>query len=193
MPLSHKQILRKHYQAKRASLSNTTRLEASQALCTRIQALSVYQKASHIALYRAINGEMNLDMLWHAIACADDKTCYMPVVNPHHKTLLFLPVTSDTPYTISALQIPEPNAPHHEARAPHTLDLIITPLTAFDIHGTRLGTGGGYYDRTLAHQKPPCILGAAYAFQREAFLLPEPWDIPLDGIVTEDTTYWSTP
>jgi 5-formyltetrahydrofolate cyclo-ligase len=192
MPLSHKQALRKHYQAKRASLSDTARLRASQALCTRIQALDVYQNASHIALYHAIKGEIDLHPLWR-FAHAAGKICYMPVVNPHHnKTLLFLPATPDTPRTISALHIPEPNVPHHEARSPHDLDLMIMPLVAFDTHGTRLGTGGGYYDRTLAHQKPACILGVAYTFQRETFLTPEPWDIPLDGIVTEKTTYWST-
>ena len=192
MPELSKQALRKRYRAKRASLSNTVRLEASQALCARIQALSVYQNAEHIALYHAIKGEIDLHPLWLS-AHAAGKTCYMPVVNVQYKTLLFLPATPDTPHTISALHIPEPNVTHHDARAPHALDLMLTPLIAFDTHGTRLGTGGGYYDRTLEHQKPTCILGVAYAFQREAFLKPEPWDIPLNGIVTEKTMYWSTP
>ena len=69
---------------------------------------------------------------------------------------------------------------------------MLLPLVAFDAHGTRLGRGAGYYDRTLEHQKPACLLGIAYAFQQIPWIQPEPWDIPLDGIVTEKNLHWST-
>ncbi len=65
------------------------------------------------------------------------------------------------------------------------------PLVAFDGHGTRLGRGAGYYDRTLEHKKPQCLLGVAYEFQHHDFLPPEPWDVPLDAVATEKTIHWS--
>ncbi len=192
MSILTKQALRSRFKTMRQELSDMARTEASKALCARIQKLPVYQRARHIGLYYAVRGEISLAPLWKA-ACTEKKTCYMPVTNTELNTLLFLPATPDTPQTRGVYHIPEPCVSHHLARTPGTFDLIITPLVAFDSHGTRLGTGGGYYDRTLAHERPACLLGAGYAFQYAAHLTPEPWDIPLDGIVTEETTYWRTP
>jgi len=83
---------------------------------------------------------------------------------------------------------------HHRGERqfkPHALDLILLPLVAFDKSGHRLGMGGGYYDRTLAflaHRRlwrKPHLLGTAYQFQQLETLPTQPWDIPLDGIATE--------
>jgi 5-formyltetrahydrofolate cyclo-ligase len=75
------------------------------------------------------------------------------------------------------------------------LDVILMPLVAFDGQGNRLGMGAGYYDRTLAflrhrrHWRKPRIIGLAYEFQRMPALPAEPWDVPLDGIITEAGFY----
>ena len=60
------------------------------------------------------------------------------------------------------------------------------PLLGFDRYGTRLGYGGGYYDRTLAHlQKRPRLVGFAFARQEIDRIPRQPHDVPLDAIVTE--------
>lgn len=192
VPTPNKQTIRTRIQVKRQALSDAMRAQASQALCARIQQLPAYQNATHIALYQAIQGEIDLKPLCDLAARAN-KTCYMPVMNTTKKTLLFLPVTSNTPQQINAHHIAEPQLPHTEAMPPKQLDLMLVPLVAFDSHGTRLGRGAGYYDRTLADQKPACLLGVAYEFQHQPLLSPEPWDIPMDGIVTEQNIYWSAP
>ncbi|MGF1658249.1 MAG: 5-formyltetrahydrofolate cyclo-ligase [Rubrimonas sp.] len=65
---------------------------------------------------------------------------------------------------------------------------LIVPLLAFDRRGTRLGYGGGYYDRTLAAlraQGPVRAIGFAFAAQEVASLPADPHDAPLDAVVTE--------
>ncbi|HID00312.1 MAG TPA: 5-formyltetrahydrofolate cyclo-ligase [Piscirickettsiaceae bacterium] len=67
--------------------------------------------------------------------------------------------------------------------------LVITPLVAFDANGSRLGMGGGFYDRTFACKRngrhKPLLIGWAHACQEVAHLPRQPWDVPLDGVITE--------
>lgn len=67
--------------------------------------------------------------------------------------------------------------------------LLLVPLLAFDGAGHRLGYGGGYYDRTLValrrHNRGILAVGLAFAAQEVGNLPHEPYDEPLDWIVTE--------
>jgi len=75
---------------------------------------------------------------------------------------------------------PEDGAPRVEP------DVILMPLLGFDRQGTRLGYGGGYYDRTLARlPKRPRLVGFAFARQEIDHIPRDAHDVPLDAIVTE--------
>jgi 5-formyltetrahydrofolate cyclo-ligase len=66
--------------------------------------------------------------------------------------------------------------------------LLLVPLLAFDRRGFRLGYGGGYYDRTLAALRAAGsvrAVGLAYGAQAMERLPTDPWDQPLDMILTE--------
>ena len=71
------------------------------------------------------------------------------------------------------------------------LDAVLLPLVAFDAAGTRLGSGAGYYDRCFAYRAArrtwhaPLLVGVAFASQEVAALQRQPWDVPLDAVVTE--------
>lgn len=66
------------------------------------------------------------------------------------------------------------------------MDVLLLPLLGFDSRGTRLGQGGGYYDRALAHCRfRPYRLGLAYAAQQLAELPRAAWDQPLNAVLTE--------
>ena len=57
--------------------------------------------------------------------------------------------------------------------------------------GTRLGYGGGFYDRTLAALQPaPYTVGVGYGHGFVPWLAAEPHDVPLDAILTEDGVHW---
>jgi 5-formyltetrahydrofolate cyclo-ligase len=65
-------------------------------------------------------------------------------------------------------------------------DVVLVPLLGFDKHGTRLGYGGGYYDRTLASLgKKPKLVGLAFAAQEIDDIPRDGHDVPLDAVVTE--------
>lgn len=67
-------------------------------------------------------------------------------------------------------------------------EILIVPLVAFDLHGGRLGYGGGFYDRTLERlraRRATLAIGFAFDAQEAESLPLEPTDQPLDMIVTE--------
>ena len=87
-----------------------------------------------------------------------------------------------------------PAQPDGEARGAESLkeaDLIVIPALAASADGTRLGQGGGWYDRALVHRCPGTPVVAAIFDDEvlEAGLIPaEPHDVPVDAIVTPTRT-----
>ncbi len=66
------------------------------------------------------------------------------------------------------------------------LDVVVVPCVAVDLAGNRLGFGAGYYDRALAARGSATTVGAAFEAQVVAELDPDPWDVALDVVVTEE-------
>lgn len=70
-------------------------------------------------------------------------------------------------------------------------DLIVIPALAASADGTRLGQGGGWYDRALTHRSPGAPVVAVIFDDEvvEAGIIPaEPHDVPVDVIVTPTRT-----
>ena len=67
--------------------------------------------------------------------------------------------------------------------------IVLAPLVGFDRACYRLGYGGGYFDRTLAALSPrPLAIGVGFALQELETIHPQPFDVPMDVIVTEAGT-----
>lgn len=70
---------------------------------------------------------------------------------------------------------------------------VLVPLLAFDMHGYRLGYGGGFYDRALSslYQKNPSLITIGYAFECQYvdFLPHDRQDWPLDYVITPEKVY----
>lgn len=64
-------------------------------------------------------------------------------------------------------------------------DVIIAPLLGFDQRMNRLGQGGGYYDRAFARHPDALRVGLAWSAQELDDVPADPWDLPLDMILTE--------
>lgn len=185
--------LRKEMRGRRRALGPAQRTKAGQRVAAAMTDSHWFRNSRHIAFYLPNDGELDLrPLLGHAEAMG--KTCYLPVLSiPFHNHLWFMPYRSGARLQRNRFGIPEPAiANQAQARKPWTLDLLLAPLVAFDARGNRLGMGGGFYDRTLAflrcreHWHKPRVVGTAYAFQEVDALPAQPWDVPLDAIVTED-------
>lgn len=70
---------------------------------------------------------------------------------------------------------------------------VLLPVNGWDAAGHRLGYGGGYFDRTLAalaeHDARPLVIGVGHESARLETIHPQPWDQPLDYLVTERGVY----
>ncbi|MBY7837624.1 5-formyltetrahydrofolate cyclo-ligase [Vibrio fluvialis] len=180
--------LRKLVRQQRNQLSSDIQYQASQDLICRFAALPEMQTCHHIALYLSTDGELDtqplIEWLW-----SQGKAIYLPLLHPFSAGhLLFLHYQSSTPMTYNKFGIQEPKLDQTLVKPVKELDLICTPLVAFDSHGHRLGMGGGYYDRTLAHWfktgEGAQPMGLAHDCQHVEQLPTEAWDIPLPKIVT---------
>lgn len=66
-------------------------------------------------------------------------------------------------------------------------DIAIVPMNGFDERGYRLGYGGGFFDRTLgACDRRMVAIGVAYEILRLETIYPQPHDVAMDFVVTEE-------
>ena len=125
---------------------------------------------------------------------------YLPVVGSlgnDDKRLRFVPIYQsklvNVPTRIHSLGMKQ----NHHCRLlwARELDVIICPLVAVDVNGNRMGMGGGFYDTTLgksyrAGLKKPLKIGWCYDFQVVEQLERQPWDVPLNGLITPSGLRW---
>ncbi|ARB93447.1 5-formyltetrahydrofolate cyclo-ligase [Legionella longbeachae] len=189
MTNSVKKALRDTMKQIRSKLTASYRLTASNQICTRIRSLEQYRDAQKIAFYSAAHGEIDLDELWKS-ACLQGKLCYFPVINEDNLTLSFLPATPDTIFKKNRYGIDEPDVSHSLAIPMEEINLALVPIVAFDVRCIRIGMGAGYYDRTFKNNEDCLLFGVAYQFQRVDYIDPEPWDIPLNAVITQRAIYW---
>ena len=187
--------LRQQIRNLRRAVPSAQRHQAALQLLRQVASLKIFSNAHHIAGYLAFDGELDPAPLLER-AMAVGKQVYLPVLpNNSQAPMVFAPYQPGTVLKPNRFGILEPDVPAGQLLLPQRLDLALTPLVAFDVSGTRMGMGGGFYDRTFtfrrnpAHLCKPHLLGLAYEFQKVSTLIRQPWDIPLDGIATEQALY----
>ncbi|MDH3411165.1 MAG: 5-formyltetrahydrofolate cyclo-ligase [Gammaproteobacteria bacterium] len=180
--------LRRSMRAQRRALDPGEHDLRSESLCRRLSIAPIFMRVRRFAAYLSNDGEPDLSLLL-ARAALMGKRAYLPAL--HGKGLWFLPFSSNTAMVKNRFGIAEPSCHPDERLKPYALDLVLVPLVAFDSSGSRLGMGGGFYDRSFAYLnyrsrwRRPRLIGVAFDFQRAASIPSRPWDVPLDGVVTE--------
>lgn len=181
--------------AKRLQLSPQMLKLHSQLLTRHLSSLKYFRYSQHIALYIACRGEMDPAPLLQ-LALERKKRAYLPLLSDHPANRMrFIRYRKGDRLTKNRFGIPEPRLDHTKILSPWALEVVFVPLVAFDHLGNRLGMGGGYYDRTFAFKnrrrylKGPKLIGIAHDFQQVDKLNQQPWDIPLDAVITEAGIY----
>jgi 5-formyltetrahydrofolate cyclo-ligase len=179
--------LRKRNRKLRAELDAVTLDQAARNLGELICSMPEYLQAERIAAYCAVNGEISLDVVIDQ-ALEQGKQIYLP--NLDHEALRFAPYSRRQKMKFNRFKLPEPDVSDGEMLEPEALDLALVPLVAFDSMRNRIGMGGGFYDRSFAFRKDPersspILVGVAHELQKVDRLVPEPWDVQLDIIATD--------
>lgn len=181
--------LRNEFRRQRRALSETQQQQHAEAVRRHLNNAGLLWRTGAVGAYLAdpAEGELNclptISLLWQR-----GRRVGLPVVGGQRGFMDLFRYQPDTRLIRNRYDIlePEPGSSHVPLLS---CSLLLMPLVAFDDHGTRLGMGGGYYDRFLARLPAglrPRLIGVGHELQRASSELPrDRWDIPLDDVVTE--------
>ncbi|WP_244623418.1 5-formyltetrahydrofolate cyclo-ligase [Shewanella salipaludis] len=186
-PAQDRSAIRNQIRALRHQLSPQQQTQAAKAamaqMLTQLRAL----QPTKVGLYLTNDSELDTQPLFQALWRLNIDT-YLPRLHPFNRgQLIFLHYRQGTRMFPNRYGIDEPKLDIRNLLPTEQLDLVITPLVAFDELGNRMGMGGGFYDRTLAHWQTagkPLPIGYAHDCQAVPSLPCEHWDVPLAMIVT---------
>lgn len=173
---------------RRRALSAGEREQAALLACRHLAALGLPRAHSRIALYLPMDGELDPAPIAR-LAGRRGCSLFAPVVTSHRaRRMRFAPLAGRLRANRWGIDEPDPRG----GIDGRWLDLVLLPCVAFDAAGNRLGMGAGFYDRHFAflHRREswrrPRLLGLAYGFQRVPALQRRGWDVPLDGMITDE-------
>ena len=186
-----RQQIRQQIRQRRRALTPEQQTQFALQAADRMMAYPPVLLAQTVAVFLSFDGELDtlplIDQLWRA-----GKRVYLPVLHPFSPgNLLFLHYHPSSELVVNRLKIREPKRDVRDVLPLSQLDVLVTPLVAFDAAGQRLGMGGGFYDRTLQnwrqHRLQP--VGYAHDCQQVDALPTEQWDIPLPAVITPSKTW----
>jgi 5-formyltetrahydrofolate cyclo-ligase len=187
--------LRRVIRNQRRQLTPQTLQRHSRQLQRLAGSLNAFRHSHRIAFYVASRGEIDPHLLM-MLAFKAGKQVYLPVLRKRpSNSLWFSAYRPGDRLVNNCYGILEPVMHSRRVVMPWSLDMVFVPLVAFDMSGNRLGMGGGYYDRTFAfkrmrsHWCGPKLIGLAHEFQGVEQLHSQPWDIALNGVITEQCIY----
>lgn len=175
--------LRQSLRQKRLTISISKKNQDSQKLLACVQKNCRLNQAQKIAIYLPNNGEIDTKYIINFLK-NKGFSVYLPILVG--KILKFAKIGKS--FKKNKFGIKEPISTH--ILNANQLNIIFIPLVGFDSKKNRLGMGSGFFDRTLAfknrqqYYKNPKLYGLAFDCQQVKKLNAQPWDIPLDAVIT---------
>lgn len=158
--------------AERGAVEASVRRRLSAAIAARVIAEPAFASSRSIVTYIAVGAEVDPSGI--TTPRLDGRAVYVPSATA--------PVFRRVSVEYGAPEMsPDPERPA----------LVVVPGVGFDLLGVRLGRGQGYYDRALRDLRAggqTTVVGVAFECQIVARLPYDPWDEPMDMVVSESRT-----
>ncbi|HET7229241.1 MAG TPA: 5-formyltetrahydrofolate cyclo-ligase [Longimicrobium sp.] len=180
-----KQELRAEARRRLRALDPAVRAAAEAEIARRVWTVPAVAAARTLLLFADLPEEVHTDTI-----AAEARRRGITVVYP-------LTLTETREMTLHRLDHPadlrtgnygirEPDPERSPVIDPAEVDAALVPGLAWDRAGNRLGRGAGYYDRMFARPDWRGFRCGIFFAHQEADAVPcEPWDLPLDAVVTE--------
>lgn len=183
-PDSSKHQLRSQFRKLRGAIGRAQRQNWTPELNRHLLAAAAIRDARCVGAYLAFDGEPDLRFTLTQLHRRGTAVALPVVPGQGGQALTFRQWFPATPLRPNGLGISEPA--ESDDISLQSIDVMLIPLVAFDAMGSRLGMGAGWYDRTLgASSHRPLLVGVGWSIQSAASLPVDPWDVPLDAVVTE--------
>ena len=179
--------LRMSAKAARRSMSSEEHVRASRRIADRFLNSRYFLASDAIGCYISTWDEVDtsaiIERAWRA-----GKRIFLPVISAHGK-MSFHETLPETKLTLNRFGLWQPVTGISVDSS--SLDVVVTPLVAFDDQRNRIGMGGGFFDRNFAflrgrhHWLRPKLIGIAFECQRVNEIARNPWDIPVFRVFTE--------
>jgi 5-formyltetrahydrofolate cyclo-ligase len=182
-----KAALREQMKQARLAMNEAEVTRCSGLIAQRLIELDAFRRASAVMLYVPVRNEV--DTTAAMTRCLNDgKRVALPRMDYEHERIVAHWV--DDPVSqlvLGRMDLVEPDPAKTEVVALDEVDLVVVPGLAFDRQGNRIGWGRGFYDAFLATLGARRV-GVAYAFQLVEAIEHDGHDMPMDYVLTEETT-----
>ena len=179
--------LRQHGQDARRQLCAAKHAQYSLKICRNFLRSPLFFRADTIACYLTFDHEVDTNIVFER-AWQAQKSIFVPVLEGGGK-MRFVRITRNTRLERNRYGIYEPRS--GDSISPKKLDVVVTPLVAFDNECNRIGMGGGYFDRCFSFLQSrkrwvhPKLAGFAFECQKVEKIRANPWDIRLYHVFSE--------
>jgi 5-formyltetrahydrofolate cyclo-ligase len=188
-----KQSLRQSIIAARQKLMAAERTHFSQVISKYIRQLDSYRQAQTVLAYMSFGAEFETEA-WVRQALQDGKQVWLPRVNSSTKQLDLYHIRDlQLDLAPGKWEIPEPRVDRCDRmEGLGEIDFILLPGVAFARDGSRLGYGGGFYDKLLERiekvgsDNPPSLVAAAFSMQLVEDIPQEATDRKVEWLLTEN-------
>ncbi len=171
----------------RHDMHDDVHVKYSLSICSSFLNSALFFRSQCIACYLSTASEVDTSMIieraWRA-----EKRVFVPVIQ-NRREMRFVEIERNTRLERNQFGIWEPHSSIDIP--PKQLDVVVTPVVAFDKKMNRIGMGGGYFDRCFSflHNSGqwhrPKLAGLAFKRQEVEKISPNPWDIRLYHVFTE--------
>jgi len=185
-----KSQLRKEIVQKRDLLLKELIIENSNIIKKNLFSINEFKSAKNIMFYVSFRSEVfTHDMIRESLH--QGKRVFVPITKLKEKKLVISEIKDfNKELELSTYGILEPKMIFQRISDVNILDVVIVPGVVFDLHGNRIGYGGGYYDNFLKNIPSKVLrIGLCFECQIVNNIPVDSYDEKVNILITENKIY----